>query len=172
MTSTAANQLAAMAAAIKGIDEATLGASAPSNRRSLTVKHGSTRPINGGEGKYLMDSYQSSNKDVEDEDNTANIESPILDNHASAEGDTKTRARRASEGAHAAKHEGKRASGELRCEKCGKGYKHSSCLTKHLSVSLIPLGPHSFSSRCVSFAWNHKPNRRTYIKTSSWAALT
>ncbi|KAG7152908.1 hypothetical protein HYQ46_003794 [Verticillium longisporum] len=21
---------------------------------------------------------------------------------------------------------------ELRCEKCGKGYKHSSCLTKHL----------------------------------------
>ncbi|KAL8971709.1 MAG: hypothetical protein Q9183_000920 [Haloplaca sp. 2 TL-2023] len=44
----------------------------------------------------------------------------------------KARSRRASEGAHLSKSEGKRASGELRCEQCGKGYKHSSCLTKHL----------------------------------------
>ncbi|KAK7521057.1 uncharacterized protein IWZ02DRAFT_276418 [Phyllosticta citriasiana] len=44
----------------------------------------------------------------------------------------KSRTRRASEGSRA-KEGGKRASGsELRCEKCGKGYKHSSCLTKHL----------------------------------------
>ena len=51
----------------------------------------------------------------------------------------KTKARRASEGSHLTKGEGKRSSGELRCEKCGKGYKHSSCLTKHLSVFSGPL---------------------------------
>ncbi|KAI9679818.1 MAG: hypothetical protein M1817_004832 [Caeruleum heppii] len=46
---------------------------------------------------------------------------------------TKARMRRASEGSPLIKGDGKRVSGgELRCEKCGKGYKHSSCLTKHL----------------------------------------
>ncbi|KAF4310613.1 Zinc finger C2H2-type protein [Botryosphaeria dothidea] len=48
-------------------------------------------------------------------------------------GNSKSRTRRASEGSRVTKEGGKRASGsELRCEKCGKGYKHSSCLTKHL----------------------------------------
>jgi hypothetical protein len=56
----------------------------------------------------------------------------------------KARTRRASEGSQLRKGEGKRTSGgELRCETCGKGYKHSSCLTKHLSVS--PLFPHNFA---------------------------
>lgn len=48
-----------------------------------------------------------------------------------------SRMRRASEGQYLIKDEGKRlhgAGGELKCEKCGKGYKHSSCLTKHLFV--------------------------------------
>jgi len=45
----------------------------------------------------------------------------------------KSRIRRASEGTRQAKVDGKRTSGsELKCEQCGKGYKHSSCLTKHL----------------------------------------
>ncbi|KAF1918959.1 hypothetical protein BDU57DRAFT_124563 [Ampelomyces quisqualis] len=48
-------------------------------------------------------------------------------------GSAKSRNRRASEGSRLSKGDGKRASGsDLRCEKCGKGYKHSSCLTKHL----------------------------------------
>jgi hypothetical protein len=52
-------------------------------------------------------------------------------------GNSKTRNRRASEGSRLSKGDGKRASGsDLRCEKCGKGYKHSSCLTKHLLVTL------------------------------------
>lgn len=42
---------------------------------------------------------------------------------------TKNRDRRASEGSHLMKSSKK---GELRCETCGKGYKHSSCLTKHM----------------------------------------
>jgi hypothetical protein len=47
---------------------------------------------------------------------------------------TKNRNRRASEGAPLLRGEGKRVSTELRCDQCGKGYKHSSCLTKHMCV--------------------------------------
>ena len=54
----------------------------------------------------------------------------------------KVRNRRASDGGYLSKTDGKRVSGgELRCDTCGKGYKHSSCLTKHLSVALIPFSP-------------------------------
>lgn len=50
--------------------------------------------------------------------------------------------RRASEGAHlvlggAPGGSRARSGSELKCDKCGKGYKHSSCLTKHLFV--LPL---------------------------------
>jgi hypothetical protein len=52
-------------------------------------------------------------------------------------GNTKSRARRASEGSRLSKGEGKRQpSNELKCDTCGKGYKHHSCLNKHLLVSL------------------------------------
>jgi hypothetical protein len=47
---------------------------------------------------------------------------------------TRHRSRRASEGSHLVKTEGKRSLVELRCDRCGKGYKHSSCLTKHMCV--------------------------------------
>lgn len=51
----------------------------------------------------------------------------------------KARIRRASDGQPLLK-DGKKANRvEIRCEKCGKGYKHSSCLTKHLLVSPPPL---------------------------------
>jgi hypothetical protein len=52
-------------------------------------------------------------------------------------GNTKSRARRASEGSRLSKGDSKRHSGnELKCDTCGKGYKHHSCLNKHLLVSL------------------------------------
>ncbi|KAH8909514.1 hypothetical protein BR93DRAFT_394553 [Coniochaeta sp. PMI_546] len=44
----------------------------------------------------------------------------------------KARIRRASDGQPLVKEGRKSNRPELRCEKCGKGYKHSSCLTKHL----------------------------------------
>lgn len=57
-------------------------------------------------------------------------------------GSSQARARRASEGSFLRK-DGKRVNGgELRCDTCGKGYKHSSCLTKHLSVALRQHLPH------------------------------
>jgi hypothetical protein len=50
----------------------------------------------------------------------------------------KARVRRASDGQPLVKEGGRKSNRpELRCEKCGKGYKHSSCLTKHLFVPIF-----------------------------------
>jgi len=73
---------------------------------------------------------------------------------------SKPKIRRASEGAYLSKTEKRRQSGEVKCEKCGKGYKHSSCLTKHLLVA-----PHlvitPFRSHRESRNRNHTiPNHR------------
>lgn len=46
--------------------------------------------------------------------------------------DKKLKMRRASDGTHLLSKKEKAASGELKCEHCGKAYKHGSCLTKHL----------------------------------------
>lgn len=43
----------------------------------------------------------------------------------------KNRARRTSELSKLTKERRKSIAGELRCDVCGKGYKHGSCLTKH-----------------------------------------
>lgn len=43
----------------------------------------------------------------------------------------KQRMRRASDGSRLTKKE-KAAAGDLKCEQCGKAYKHGSCLSKHL----------------------------------------
>ncbi len=48
------------------------------------------------------------------------------------------RARRASDGQPLTKDGKKSNRVEVRCETCGKGYKHSSCLTKHLLVIPVP----------------------------------
>jgi hypothetical protein len=55
------------------------------------------------------------------------------------------RMRRASEGQHLVKDGKKSNGGDLKCDKCGKGYKHSSCLSKHLFVP-------TFLSAC--FIWD------------------
>lgn len=49
----------------------------------------------------------------------------------------KNRMRRASDGSTLSSKK-KPGHGDLKCETCGKGYKHSSCLTKHLLVYLHP----------------------------------
>lgn len=49
------------------------------------------------------------------------------------------RARRASDGQSLTKEGRKFNRPEIYCQKCGKGYKHSSCLTKHMFVTLSPL---------------------------------
>ncbi|EQL02713.1 zinc finger domain-containing protein [Ophiocordyceps sinensis CO18] len=65
-------------------------------------------------------------------------ESAIDDEPNEASGDDelerspKARVRRASDGQPLVKDAKKSNRVEVRCDKCGKGYKHSSCLTKHL----------------------------------------
>lgn len=60
---------------------------------------------------------------------SAVIDGPSLSSFQAA--DKKLKMRRASDGTHLSKKD-KAASGELKCEHCGKAYKHGSCLTKHL----------------------------------------
>jgi hypothetical protein len=48
---------------------------------------------------------------------------------------TKFDARRASDGTHLSKKE-KASAGDLKCEHCGKTYKHGSCLHKHRWVGI------------------------------------
>ncbi|KAL8688567.1 MAG: hypothetical protein Q9218_005557 [Villophora microphyllina] len=142
MTSTGANT-AAIAAALSGA-----GPPMPQlNRYSMTLKGGSgSRPLSGS-GDALQDETThlksaGHGNALIDDDELMQDGYDALDSIPRGpveKGSLRARARRASEGAHLSKSEGKRASAELRCEKCGKGYKHSSCLTKHLSVLLYPI---------------------------------
>ncbi|KAL8937818.1 MAG: hypothetical protein Q9216_004230 [Gyalolechia sp. 2 TL-2023] len=137
MTSTGANT-AAIAAALSGSGQP----ANQFNRQTVTSKDGSNGRVSqispgAGSGQqrsqYLSNTYDLDN--VLDDDDLMHDDDmaarPVARGRADG-GVSKARARRASEGAYLSKNEGKRASGELRCEKCGKGYKHSSCLTKHL----------------------------------------
>jgi hypothetical protein len=90
-------------------------ASLPSHRIRITVIGKSDR----GESAIEDDQMEDMDEDDESEFNQA-------------------RMRRASEGQHLMKDSKKASSGgDLKCDKCGKGYKHSSCLTKHLFVPTI-----------------------------------
>ena len=120
----------AIKAAMNGLDEV---GSRSSHRRSLNSKPTSASrntdmSDNKVSGQQLQPLENAEESAVADEIGTGPNSGPS----------TKARARRASEGSHLT---GRRASGELKCDKCGKGYKHSSCLTKHLSVhsALLPL---------------------------------
>ena len=142
MTTNAAN-IAAVAAAINGADEATFGAP---NRGSLNSRtsgsnHGVESMSPGNTSSLATKPYTGNAVSKHDslpgqEIDTADNGTAVADGPNFAESNeysSRARGRRASEGSHLAKNDHKRASGsDLKCEKCGKGYKHSSCLTKHL----------------------------------------
>lgn len=74
----------------------------------------------------------TSSRKAEREENAIEDDDDMEDDDDDEEdGFAKSRIRRSSEGQHLMN--GKKAN-DLKCEKCGKGYKHSSCLTKHLLV--------------------------------------
>lgn len=145
MTLTAVNNIAAIVAAV-GVTEEPTGPSQQSRRRSCyTVKSGGGRAADSasvGKPNSMHHAGRTRGNDgvFDGELESAMDESAVVvDGGAGLDsvGNTsKARARRASEGSHLSRNEGKKSNGELRCEKCGKGYKHSSCLTKHLLVSL------------------------------------
>lgn len=143
MSSTAANNVAALTAAAKGHSGAPLEHNGNGMRRSskpasqfrgpsiaLNGTMASSMPGNGSE--FGPSSYNAATKSEAVTDGP-----PLASMPENEKGNSKSRIRRASEGSRVSKSDGKRSSGsELKCEKCGKGYKHSSCLTKHLSVPL------------------------------------
>ena len=143
MTSTAVNNVAAIVAAV-GVAEEPTGSSQQSRRRSYTVKPGGGRGADSasvGKPNSINHAGRTRGNDevLGGEPDSAMDESAVVDGVAGMDNVgnmAKARARRASEGSYLSRNEGKKSNGELRCEKCGKGYKHSSCLTKHLLVSL------------------------------------
>lgn len=144
MTSTAVNNVAAIVAAV-GVAEEPTGPSQQSRRRSYTVKSGGGRGVDSASvskpNSINHAGRTRGNDDVLDGGpESAMDESAVVDGLVagldSVGSISKARARRSSEGSYLSRNEGKKSNGELRCEQCGKGYKHSSCLTKHLLVSL------------------------------------
>ncbi|KAF9874104.1 C2H2 finger domain-containing protein [Colletotrichum karsti] len=154
MTNTAANT-AALAAAIQEAGGDKVVPIAVSSRRNTASKSAAARAAIVGslpsppaslpmqkfhlDGK--MDVHESA---IEDEPNNASGDEG--DNNSQ-----KARIRRASDGQPLVK-EGSRKFNriELKCETCGKGYKHSSCLTKHLFVPFP-------SPRIPNLQWEHTP---------------
>ncbi|KAL8724197.1 MAG: hypothetical protein Q9166_008094 [cf. Caloplaca sp. 2 TL-2023] len=117
MTSTGANA-AAIAAALNASGQP----ASHHNRQSWTLKGNST--VRGFETASKSGIVPIHNNEFADDDNVMQDGDAVTEGMPDDRvviGSSKARIRRASEGAHLSKGEGKRTSGELRCEKCGKG---------------------------------------------------
>ncbi|KAJ5103804.1 hypothetical protein N7532_004333 [Penicillium argentinense] len=128
VTTAAVNAAAAVAASMQeGGESASLPMAA--HRRSLGGRKGlESTSVGGSSGfsSYLSRSMNSPSQELP----VARKASPS-NSEADGKPVPKGRNRRASEGAQT-KTDGKRNPAELRCDRCGKGYKHGSCLSKHM----------------------------------------
>ncbi|TLD23253.1 hypothetical protein PspLS_07295 [Pyricularia sp. CBS 133598] len=148
MTSSAANA-AAVAAALSGAvelvgEKTSVGPVPISGRRNTLTKSGISRAmLVASLPTEQAGSLSVPSKEAEVEGKEGNLdmlESAIDDDPLETLADDPEtpsqdgRIRRASDGQPLVKEGGSRKIHrvELRCDKCGKGYKHSSCLTKHL----------------------------------------
>jgi hypothetical protein len=137
-SSTATNAAAAIAAAL-GEQAHASASSTNAHRRSMGSRkalESASMGTSSGMGSHFPRSTHGATYGNTLDHNLAreSIEDDAVDDLVPAEKGvgTKNRNRRASEGSYLSKGEGKRVSTELRCDTCGKSYKHSSCLTKHL----------------------------------------
>lgn len=141
VTTTAAHAAAAVAASLEGGESTSLPMGA--HRRSLGgrkgVESGSVGTVSGF-SSYLSRSINSPSQEPQ----VARKETSPSSDHS--EGKLKNRNRRASEGAQL-KTDGKRTAAAIRCDRCGKGYKHGSCLSKHMCV--FPPTARPSSSRTI-----------------------
>ena len=163
VTTAALNAAAAVAASMKDGESASLPMVAH-HRRSLGGRKGLESTSVGppsGFSSYLSRSVNSPSQ-----------EPPVPRKSSPSNSDSdgkspKGRNRRVSESVQP-KTEGKRTPAELRCDRCGKGYKHGSCLSKHMCVSPVPLGrlllarsgacAMSALSRSPSWSFNSPPS--------------
>ncbi|KAL1873458.1 hypothetical protein VTK73DRAFT_956 [Phialemonium thermophilum] len=137
MTNTAANVAAVAAALHEAGDKAMPLPISMTSRRHTISRNGLSRSAIAN-GLPSPPASLPTSKFVEGGQSGANMGDSAIDDDpndmSTDEGDLalqKARIRRASDGQPLGK-EGRKNRPELRCEKCGKGYKHSSCLTKHL----------------------------------------
>ncbi len=134
-----ASNVAAMVAAVRDAGDSALGMPI-SNRRNTMSKGASARsaalgslpspPASLPGHRIRLTSTGKSDRSESAIDDDQNDEMDDEEDNAFKQ----SRMRRASEGQHLMKDGKKTSGGELKCEKCGKGYKHSSCLSKHLFV--------------------------------------
>jgi hypothetical protein len=134
-----ASNVAAMVAAVRDAGDTTLGMPI-SSRRNTMSKNASARsaalgslpspPASLPGHRIRLTSTGKSDRSESAIDDDQNDE--MYDDEETAF--KQSRMRRASEGQHLMKDGKKTSGGELKCDKCGKGYKHSSCLSKHLFV--------------------------------------
>lgn len=117
------------AAALAAVENAVADGSLSANRRS-SMSRGALATLNDGGYPPVPSSLPQHVSMPENSSNSAVIDGPTLSSFQAVE-KTKHRMRRASDGTHLTKKE-KAATGELKCEHCGKAYKHGSCLSKHL----------------------------------------
>lgn len=162
-SSAAANAAAAVAASLKEHGEPAGIPVAASHRRGANARKGLESSSMGTASGSGFSSYLSRSVN---ESTAGRKHSPSsIDENTAVDGggpvgrpvSTKNRNRRASEGSHLVRGEGKRFSTELRCEQCGKGYKHSSCLTKHMCV--YPWRPMC----CLSLAFPLRSNLDVFV---------
>jgi hypothetical protein len=102
------------------------GGSTAGNRRSSMSKAALAALNDGGQPSSLPHRVSMPERDL----NSAIVDGPSLSSFQGVDR-TKARMRRASDGTRLTKKE-KAATGDLKCEQCGKAYKHGSCLNKHL----------------------------------------
>jgi hypothetical protein len=157
MSQTPVGNIAAIAAAAKGITGAPLEGGSNGLRRTSKpvsqfrgpsmVVHSPMASSMPGNGAQFGPNSSSSSYGAAAAKTEAVTDGPSLATMLELDkANSASRNRRASEGSRLSKGDGKRSGSDLRCEKCGKGYKHSSCLTKHLLVtlSLLRALPHTF----------------------------
>ena len=120
----------ANAAAIgAAVENAVVDGSAAVNRRS-SMSRSALGALNDGTYPPMPNSLPQHVSAPEDASSSAVIDGPSLSSFQAID-KAKQRMRRASDGTRLTKKE-KAATGDLKCEHCGKAYKHGSCLNKHL----------------------------------------
>ena len=117
------------AAALAAVEHAVAQGSLSSTNRRSSMSRGALASLNDG-GNAPMPSSLPHHVSMPENTSSAIIDGPALSSFQGVD-KMKNRMRRASDGTHLSKKE-KAGTGELKCDHCGKAYKHGSCLNKHL----------------------------------------
>ena len=117
------------ASALAAVEHVVAAAGSPPVNRRSSMSKAALASLNDG-GHPPIPSSLPHHVSMPENSGSAIIDGPALSSFQGVN-KNKDRMRRASDGTRLTKKE-KQASGELKCDHCGKAYKHGSCLNKHL----------------------------------------